>query len=77
LTNSAADYSSSIIDNSSFLEDIYTNNVDRLTGYFIPSKTASYRFYIMSDDFASLYFSATGLPADQVRIKVTISSYRF
>ena len=66
LTSSASDYASSIIDNSYFNVDVYTNNVARLTGYFVPSVTAAYRFYIMADDMASLYFSETGIPADQV-----------
>lgn len=67
LSSSAADYVSSDMDSSSFVNANKSGaNVLRLTGYFVPSITAPYRFLIMADGYASLNFSPTGPPADQV-----------
>ncbi|XP_052060298.1 fibrocystin-L-like isoform X3 [Mytilus californianus] len=69
LTSSAADYVSSDIDSSSFVTANKSGaNVLRLTGYFVPSITAPYRFLIKADGYASLNFSAAGPPADQTEV---------
>ncbi|KAG5842965.1 hypothetical protein ANANG_G00183390 [Anguilla anguilla] len=44
------------------------NFVARLSGFFVPTETDSYTFYIKGDDRCALYFSLTGLPRDKVKI---------
>ncbi|CAG2242931.1 unnamed protein product [Mytilus edulis] len=69
LSSSAADYVSSDMDSSSFVNANKSGaNVLRLTGYFVPSITAPYRFLIKADGYASLNFSPTGPPADQTEV---------
>ena len=41
--------------------------VERLRGFFVPTDTNDYTFYIRGDDRCELYFSLTGDPKDKVR----------
>uniref|UniRef100_A0A8C4T314 PA14 domain-containing protein n=1 Tax=Erpetoichthys calabaricus TaxID=27687 RepID=A0A8C4T314_ERPCA len=52
----------------------YNNFVARLSGFFTPTVTDDYRFYIRGDDRCALYFSQTGLPKDKVKIAYLTSA---
>ncbi|XP_072562121.1 PKHD1 like 1, tandem duplicate 1 [Paramormyrops kingsleyae] len=45
--------------------------VGRLSGFFVPTETDNYTFYIKGDDRTALYFSHTGNPQDKVKIAYT------
>jgi len=45
-----------------------TNSGSRLRGYFYPPTTGNYRFAIVGDDAAVLFFSANGNPANAIQI---------
>ncbi|XP_031760464.1 fibrocystin-L [Xenopus tropicalis] len=49
------------------------NFIARLSGFFVPSETDDYTFYIKGDDYYILMFSETGDPANKT--KVANSSY--
>ncbi|MBN3294523.1 PKHL1 protein, partial [Polypterus senegalus] len=52
----------------------YNNFAARLSGFFTPTVTDDYRFYIKGDDRCALYFSQTGLPKDKVKIAYLTST---
>ncbi|KAK3107254.1 hypothetical protein FSP39_010348 [Pinctada imbricata] len=70
LSSSASDYSSKFIDEISFSDpDTTSNYVIRISGYFVPQITGTYRFYIKCDDYAALYFSSADRdPSSKTRI---------
>lgn len=76
LDNSAADYNSTIIDETYFYDSSNQSFVSRLSGIFIPSYNSSYRFFIKCDDYAVLYFSETGNPADKVSVLISSNQIR-
>ncbi|XP_061189118.1 fibrocystin-L-like [Saccostrea echinata] len=74
LDSSAADYNSSIIDETYFEDKSNQSFVSRLSGLFIPKHNSSYRFYIKCDDYATLYFSESSNSSEKQKI-ATCSKY--
>lgn len=60
-------YSTNWTDSLSYIwQQEIDNFVARLSGFFVPTETDNYTFYIKGDDRTALYFSHTGNPQDKV-----------